>query len=429
VRFAKVRAQAELAWGGIDQALSSATNLGLSILAGRLLGASGLGVIFIGFSAYLFCLSLARGFITSPFVIATSALEKAERDVASRRCMTLIFATAVLISVLMFAIGMVVPDPFGQALLVFAPWVGIGVVQDQWRSIFFRDQRGSSAALNDGVWALGMIAMLPVARAFPNDWSVAAVWGSGAAIAALVGWWQVRLLPSGFREAKDWWTRDLRHLGSWLAMESIVVSAGSQAGVIILAVILSTSDLGGIRVVQVVFAPMSLVNEAFTFPGVPIVARALAVSMAAARRWAWQLGAGALAVVGLYLAVVIPLSGQILTRVFGPEFKQFTPLVLPTALSQLPVAAAIGFLILLKADRRVHAIVTGIAIRNVASLILAPIMAIKWGVEGAVWSTVITSTLAALLTVYFGLLPGDIPFFGRRNPAMNESVAVDVGAD
>ena len=199
MRFAKARAQAELAWGGIDQAFSSATNLGLSILAGRLLGASGLGIIFIGFSVYLFCLSLTRGFITAPFVIATSALEKAEHDIASRRCMTLIFATAVMITILMFAIGLVVPAPFGRALVVFAPWVGIAVVQDQWRSIFFRDQRGSSAAFNDGIWAVGMVVLLPVAHAFPNDWSVAAVWGGGAAIAALVGWVQVRLLPTGLR--------------------------------------------------------------------------------------------------------------------------------------------------------------------------------------------------------------------------------------
>jgi hypothetical protein len=103
--------------------------------------------------------------------------------------------------------------------------------------------------------------------------------------------------------------------------------------------------------------------------------------------------------------------------------------VVPTALSQLPVAAATGFLILLKADRRVHAIVAGIAIRNTVILIVAPLMAIKFGVQGVVWSMVITSTLGGALTVYFGLLPRDIPFFGSRIPPMNESVAVDVGAE
>jgi O-antigen/teichoic acid export membrane protein len=242
---------------------------------------------------------------------------------------------------------------------------------------------------------------------------------------------QVRLLPTGLRDAKDWWTRDLRRLGSWLAVEAVIVAAGSQTIVIILAIILSTSDLGGIRVVQVVFAPMSLVNEALTFPGIPIVARALAISMAAARRWAWQLGLAALALVGVYLVVVIPLSGQILTHVFGPEFKQFTPLVLPTALSQLPVAAATGFLILLKADRRVHAIVVAIAIRNAAALIVAPILAVEWGVQGAVWAMVITGSLGGILTIYFGLLPGDVPlpFIGNWLPATTESVTVDVGAD
>jgi O-antigen/teichoic acid export membrane protein len=237
-------------------------------------------------------------------------------------------------------------------------------------------------------------------------------------------------VPSRLRDATRWWMHDLRRLGSWLAFESILVSTGAQAGIIILAIILTTSDIGGIRVVAVVFAPMSLVNEAFTFPGIPIIGRALEVSMAAARKWAWQLGLGALAVVGVYLAIVMPFSGQILSRVFGPEFEQFKPLVLPTALAQLPSAAAVGFLILLKADRRVHAIVAGITIRTVAGLILAPILAVKFGVLGAVWGMTISSTMGALVTVYFGLLPRDIPFFrSARFTIVDESVIAEVGAE
>jgi hypothetical protein len=51
---AQSRPRNEIAWGVVDQGLSSATNLGISILAGRLLGPAGLGVIFLGFSTYLF---------------------------------------------------------------------------------------------------------------------------------------------------------------------------------------------------------------------------------------------------------------------------------------------------------------------------------------------------------------------------------------
>ena len=103
---------------------------------------------------------------------------------------------------------------------------------------------------------------------------------------------------------------------------------------------------------------MSLVNEALTFPGIPIVARALAISMAAARQWPWRGELGALALVGVYLVVVIPLSGPILTHVFRTRVQAVHAVGAPgPRCLQLQVAAATGFLILLKADRRVHAIV------------------------------------------------------------------------
>src|SRR5471032_258882 len=109
------RARGEIVWGGIDQGLSSATNLGLSLLAGRLLGAAGLGLIFIGFTAYLLALSVVRGFITKPFVVATSALSRVEREAASRACMTLVMVAALIITALMVVVGLVVPDPIGPS--------------------------------------------------------------------------------------------------------------------------------------------------------------------------------------------------------------------------------------------------------------------------------------------------------------------------
>ena len=64
---------AQLVWGVADQGLSSATNFGLSFLAGRLLGPSGLGVIFLGFSAYLIAFSFVRALVIEPFVVSTAA--------------------------------------------------------------------------------------------------------------------------------------------------------------------------------------------------------------------------------------------------------------------------------------------------------------------------------------------------------------------
>ncbi|HTK17202.1 MAG TPA: hypothetical protein VL769_12465, partial [Acidimicrobiia bacterium] len=139
------RAHTEIFWGGVDQGLSSATNLGLSVLAGRFLGASGVGVSFLGFVACLLTLSLVRGFVTAPFVVATSMLDQHERDEATRRCITLVVAAGFGASVLMALVGLVAPDPLGQSLVVFAPCAVAVVIQDLWRSTLFRDQCGSSA--------------------------------------------------------------------------------------------------------------------------------------------------------------------------------------------------------------------------------------------------------------------------------------------
>jgi O-antigen/teichoic acid export membrane protein len=414
VTVANARPRTELVWGVVDQGFSSGTNLALSILAGQLLGPSGLGVIFLGFSMYLLALSFLRALITEPFMVATSARGQAEREAATRACMILVLVVAGATSLLMAVVGLVLTDPLGRSLLIFSPWVGFALVQDQWRSVLFRDQRGAAAGINDGVWALGMLAMLPFALAIRDDWVIAATWGAGAALAALVGFWQVKLKPSGLANAVQWWRRDLRRLGSWLAIENVILTAGGELTVVLLAGQLGAADLGGIRSVEVVFAPMTLVGEALSFPGIPILSRALATSLAHARRWAWQLGFGATALVGLYLAIAFPLRVQLLTRVFGQDFARFAVLALPIALAQLLRAVSTGFSVLIKADARVHAIVVTRALTTGITLVLGPLFAALFGLVPAVWGLALGSAIGSLATIGFGLMSRDIPLWKTR---------------
>jgi O-antigen/teichoic acid export membrane protein len=410
----RARARGELVWGGADQAVSSATNFGLSVLAGRLLGSAGLGVIFLGFSVYLLALSFVRGLIMEPYVVATSALNEAEQEAATRACTLLVCVAGAATTALMVVLGLAIGDPLGRSLLIFAPWTGVAMVQDHWRSVLFRDQRGRAAAFNDGVWGLGMLAMLPLALIYRYDWVIAATWGAGAALAALVGIWQIKLRPSGPVDALAWWKRELRYLGSWLAIQNVVFSAGAQLTVVLLAGQLGAGGLGGIRAVDVVFAPMTLVGEAFSFPGVPILARALAISATDARRWAWRLSGGATLLVGAYLAVATPLSRLILTHLFGPEFAVFTALVIPVALGQLVRALSLGFAILLKADRRVYAITVCRGLTTGLALVLGPVLAALYGLVPAVWGTEMSLVVGSIATIVYGLMARDVPFRRRR---------------
>lgn len=406
----------QIAWGGIDQGISSATNLGLSVLAGRFLGEAGLGVTFLGFSACFLTLSIVRGFVTSPYVVITGTLEPAESEAATRSCITLVIAAAVGVAVLLAVLGLVVPDPLGQSLIVFAPWAMALIIQDLWRSILFRDQRASAAAFNDGVWAAAMILMVPVVWRYPHVSTVAAAWGGGAAAGALVGFWQVKIRPGGFGDAMRWWKNDLRRLGSWMAAQNMLFAAGSQVTIIILAALVSRGDIGGMRAVQVVFAPMTFIGEALHYPGIPIMTRALAQSLAEARRWAVRLGLGALVLISLYLAVVIPFSDQLLSKVFRPEFTRFTELILPTAVAQFVWGSSIGFLILLKADRRVQATIASILANTLVALVFTPILAIRYGVLGATWGLACATSAGAITSIVFGLLPHDFSLRFRREP-------------
>jgi O-antigen/teichoic acid export membrane protein len=410
------RPRTQIAWGGIDQGLSSATNLGLSVLAGRFLGEAGLGVTFLGFAACMLALSIVRGFVTAPFVVVTAVLEPEDREDATRNCITLVVCAAFGVSVLMLLIGLVAPDPLGQSLVVFSPWAMALIVQDLWRSTLFRDQRGKAAAFNDGVWAVVMLVMVPIVWLHPHVWSVAAAWGGGAAGGAIAGFRQVNLRPNGLRHAREWWKRELRRLGSWMAAQSIMFAMGSQVTIIVLAALLTKSDLGGMRAIQVVFAPMTLIGEAMHYPGVPIMTRALATSLADARRWAWRLGLGAIALIGIYLAVLVPFRDEVLSRVFRPEFTHFTELILPTAISQFIWGSSIGFLILLKADRRVHATSACIVANTIATLTLTPFLAARYGVIGASWGLAFGTAGGAVASIVFGLRPNDISLRFWRDP-------------
>ncbi len=104
-------------WGFFSQGLSSITNLGLSVIAARVLGPNGLGIVAIGFGSYMALLLLQRALITDPLVVISAALPADERAHAARKALT----TAVVLSlggaVLAAIAGVAVSGDVGQGLL------------------------------------------------------------------------------------------------------------------------------------------------------------------------------------------------------------------------------------------------------------------------------------------------------------------------
>jgi O-antigen/teichoic acid export membrane protein len=371
-------------WGLADQSLSSATNLALALLVGRRLGATDLGVLSIGFSAYVITLVLLRALVTDPAIVhASSNASVREPSVRSSITVTLAVSGSIAISLALF--GWILNGTIASGLLLFAPWLVPALLQDFWRFALFSSGRRASAVANDAVWFVIMGATLPLAWRSSEMWPIVCSWGLGATAAGLLGFLQMRILPGRLRPSMNWWRREAAPLGKWLAVESAFLAMGSQGAVFLLALLLSPDSLGGLRAVQSIFAPLTLIGPAIALPGLPALSAALRESFGKARAMATRFSIVATILAGLYMSAFLISPGRLLRLVYGNAFSKFAELVLPVALAQVAHAGAAGYILLLKGGRRGNVLAMARAGGTLVGLVLATYLAATRGVVEAAW--------------------------------------------
>lgn len=397
------RFRTALRWGVAAQILSSATNLGLSVASGRLLGPNGLGVVSIGFATYLVAQGLQRALITDPLRVSIAGRAGTEVRRVVHHGFTLALSSCLLVTSAFTLGAVVIRGSVGRGLLIFAPWVGVALMQDFWRWALFGADRAQAATANDGVRAVFMVLTLPLAFWAGSDWAVVASWGAGAAAAATFGWFQSVPRSAGMRSAWVWWRREAMPLGRWLALESLVVVTGGAAITFIVASLLGTEALGGLRAVDTIFAPMTLLGQALELPGVPHLSELWRSSARAARVAAARVSGIALVLLTAYLAFAFSLRGHIMTAVFGPEFGHLYRLIAPVAVSEWIYAGGLGFVLLLKASGRGGARLLSEAVLDATAICLVWAFALRGDIVAAAWGRTIgaaagqlTATAAAM---------------------------------
>src|SRR5687767_3078165 len=153
---AMVSTASSVRYGLIAQTCSSATNFGLVVIAGHVLGPSGVGTLIVGFAAYLVLLGFQRGLLTDPLVVGSSAGAPAERATRANFALTLTLAASLPAAGIVATLGLLFPGQLGRGMLLFVPWIAPALIQDLGRSIVFRDRHGPRTILSDGTWLLGM---------------------------------------------------------------------------------------------------------------------------------------------------------------------------------------------------------------------------------------------------------------------------------
>ncbi|MEO6858659.1 MAG: hypothetical protein ABI323_08745 [Solirubrobacteraceae bacterium] len=385
-----------LSWGLFDQSFSSATNLALAVLAGRNAGPGGLGVVYLGFSAYLVVLTMQRALVTDPMIVVTAPHTTVNRAAAARRALSVVIFAAAATAALLLVLGLLLPASVGTGLLLFVPWLIGALVQDFWRALLFRDRRGAAAALNDGVWAAAMVASIPLLLVVHNQWIVVLTWGIGALAGGVLGFFQTGLGPAAMSASLRWWKSEVWPLARWLGPESALLVVQGQVVVFALVAILGAADVGGLRAVQAVFAPMSLLSQAITLPGLPLLTSMAVTSRRLARTWALRLSAIGVSLVLLYLGVLLLLPRHLIGAVFGSAFDRFDSLIVPIGVSQVLVAGSLCIGLLVKSEGRVRALLLNRVIAAMATVALAVTLAVVGGLTPSVWGMTVAATVGSV---------------------------------
>src|SRR6185436_7766642 len=104
-------------FGLLAQSFSAATNFGLVVIAGQVLGPSGLGTLLIGFAAYVLLLGFMRALVTEPLVASSSGGEPSERALSANAALTLALASSGVVAGLLAAISLALPAEIGRGML------------------------------------------------------------------------------------------------------------------------------------------------------------------------------------------------------------------------------------------------------------------------------------------------------------------------
>ena len=375
--------------GLLDQGFQSAITFGLTIVAARSVGPSGLGAVALGFAALLIPAGLQRALVIDPYVTYREGVGSDADAYSAALSMSL--ATGLIFSVA-FALGGAVSDgALHQGLLTFAPWVAPYLVQSLYRAAAFRHGRGS-AAVGVSALSLALFGALLAIGLRGSVSGIVAAWGLGMTGGAVAALFLSSAIPAGPRGAWRWFRWDALPFGRWLACATALFTTSTYVVLVVLSTILGPAAVGGYRAIESAFSPLSLVAVGLTNPGVRELRDA--DDTGGELRIAAALGGVAAATTGAY-ALVLSNWEHGLMRLLGSQFEPYLFLVAPIAIGQMILALPLGFSLLLKVKRRGRLYLPIGLLSPLAAAVSAPIAAVYGGLEAAAWAIALSNVLSA----------------------------------
>jgi hypothetical protein len=322
----------------VDQVVSGASNLGVSVLAAHALGLRAFGLWEITFLVFVLVQSGSRALVCEPVLVHPQEADERPGDVIGTAAV-LGLAQGGLIVV---AAGMafVWDADLGLALLVLALCMPLLVLQDLGRYLAFVRHEPARALALDLVWLVLVLAALTALIGSGQTtvaWFAAAWAGSGAAAG---------LLTLSYHRGSPWrldlgWLRETWHLTWRYLISSVFNTGGALATVLVVAGLAGAAALGAVRGAQLLTRPFVTIYVAATSAGVSELSRVDPGSSDYARHVRRTTTVStAMALVTLVVLVLLP--DAVAKVAIGDVWTAAEPLVLPATVQLVFVALASG---------------------------------------------------------------------------------------
>ena len=389
-------------WGLTDQAVSAATNVGLTIIVARTSSVPRLGQFSLVFIVFIVVVGVTRSTGTGVLAIEYADDPERLRSEAARSTGYAIGVGAViglLLALAGFGLALTGRHVFGATMVVLGlslPWL---LLQDSWRGVFFTQGRPQRALVIDLVWALVMIVLLvrfAHSTATPPIWLLMSCWALGGIVAAVAGSWLAGVLP---RPAwpTTWLRRHWPTAGPLVASE-LLTQLPAQVTYLALPFVASVSELGIVRAAYIFFGPLAVLNAGAAMLALPQAVRLRESGLVQQLTGRVSMAlAGVACLWGLVVCLLPDVIGQ---QVIGQAWPSSGPSRLLLAISLVAEGVLIGQVAALGALRRtrtlMHVRLAAAPVIVVTSLVLAS----RYGAGGAAGGFAIGYSLAAAMAWY-----------------------------
>lgn len=337
------RSAAHRAWlTVVDQGVSSVTNLGVSLVAARYLGARMFGIFTAVFLLYVLLVGITRALASEPLSVRHDRRASPTERTAGESATGLALVIGALAVVVLLPLTIVLPDdlaPPWAALVLTLPGL---LVQDTLRFFAFAAEKAPSTIRNDVVWlacvvsSVGALVMLGA----QSGWTLLMAWGLSAHAAALISAWELRIRPSPSRAFT--WLRQNGDLGVRYLGEFVTVQASGQLTVYIVGLTSGFAELAALRGAQLLFGPYHVLDDAVRGLG---LAQLAAVRRRQARWFPRALTLLSLGMVlaGLSVGVGLLLLPDAVGRGFiGHTWGGARDVIVPLAAQKMALGAGVG---------------------------------------------------------------------------------------